>query len=98
MRMKFDLISHDSRFITYRKGDRFNNICVQFDLELKHIYITESMFIRNDTPMLEPQSDWIAYSAKYGYTKQMCPTLGMDDLEFINQKANELFDKGSESE
>ena len=96
--MKFDLISQDGRFITYRKGDRFNNICVQFDLELKHIYITESMFIRNDTPMLETQSDWITHSAKYGYTKQMCPTLGMDDLEFINQKANELFDKERESE
>ena len=89
--MKFELISHDSRFITYRKGDRFNNICVQFDLELKHIYITESMFIRNDTHMLEPQNERISHSAKYGYTQQMCPTLGMDDLEFINQKVKELF-------
>ena len=89
--MKFELISQDSRYITYRKGDRNDNICVEFDLELKHIYITESMFIRNDTPMLEPQSDWIAHSAKYGYTQQMCPVLGMDDLEFINKKVKELF-------
>ena len=89
--MKFELISQDSRFITYGKGDRFNKICVEFDLELKHIYITESMFIRYDTPMLEPQSDWTTHSAKYGYTQQMCPTLGMDDLEFINQKVKELF-------
>lgn len=96
--MKFELISQDSRFITYRKGDRHDNICAHFDLELKHVYITESMFIRNDTPMLETQSDWIAHSAKYGYAQQMCPTLGMDDLEFINKKANELFDKECESE
>ena len=89
--MKFELISQDNRYITQRKGGRHNNICVEFDLELKPIYITESMFIRNDTPMLEPQSDWITHSAKYGYTQQMCPTLGMDDLEFINQKVKELF-------
>ena len=89
--MKFELISQDSRYITYRKGDRNDNICVQFDLELKHIYIIESMFIRNDTPMLEPQNEFISHSAKYGYTQQMCPTLGMDDLEFINQKVKELF-------
>ena len=92
MRMKFELISQDSRFITYRKGDRHNNIFVQFDLELKHIYITESMFIRNDTPMLEPQSDLVSHSAKYGYSQQMCPTLGMEDLEFINKKVKELFE------
>ena len=96
--MKFELISQDSRYITYRKGDRHNNICVEFDLELQHIYITEAMFIRNDTPMLEPQNEWIAHSAKYGYSQQMCPTLGTDDLEFINQKANELFGKERESE
>ena len=89
--MKFELISQDSRFITYRKGDRHDNICAHFDLELKHIYITESMFIRNDTPTLGSHSDWIAHSAKYGYTKKMCPTLGMDDLQFINQKVKELF-------
>lgn len=89
--MKWELISQDSRYITYRKGDRHDNTCVEFDLELKHIYITESMFIRNDKPMLEPQSEWIAHSAKYGYTQQMCPVLGMDDLEFINQKVKELF-------
>lgn len=84
--MKFELISQDIRYITYRKGDRNDNICVEFDLELKHIYITESMFIRNDTPKLEPQSDWIEYSAKYGHTQQMCPILGMDDLEFLLEK------------
>ena len=89
--MKFELISQDSRFITYRKGDRYNNIGVQFDLELKHIYITESMFIRNDTHMLEPQNECISHSAKYGYIQQMCPTLGIDDLEFINKKVKELF-------
>lgn len=91
--MKFEIISRDSRYVTYRKGDRYNNICLEFDLELKHIYITESMFIRNDTPILEPQNDFIAaHSAKYGYTQQMCPTLGMDDLEFINKKTKELFE------
>ena len=96
--MKFELISQDSRYITYRKGDKHDNICVEFDLELKHICITESMFIRNDTPMLEPQNEWISHSAEYGYTQQMCPTLGTDELEFIKQKANELFDKERESE
>ena len=55
--MKFELISQDNRFVTYRKGDRYNNLCVEFDLELKNVHITESMFIRNDTPMLEPQSE-----------------------------------------
>ena len=95
--MKFELISQDSRYITYRKGDRHDNICVEFDLELKHIYITESMFIRNDTPMLGPQNEcMIAHSAKYGYTQQICPTLGMDDLGFINKKAKELFTKESD--
>lgn len=90
--MKYELISQDSRTVTYRKGDSHNNICIDFDFKLKHIHITENMFIRNDTPMLEPQSDWIAHSATYGYTQQMCPTLGMDDLEFINQKVKELFE------
>lgn len=90
--MKFELISQDNRFITYRKGDRYNNICVEFDLELKNVHITESMFIRNDTPMLEPQSEWIEHSAKYGYSQQMCPTLGMEDLYFINKKVKELFE------
>ena len=90
--MKFELISQDSRYVMYRKGDRHDNTCVEFDLELKHIYITESMFICNDTLMLEPQSDWISHSAKYGHTQQMCPVLGMDDLEFINKKVKELFE------
>lgn len=95
-KIKWEFISQDSRFIYYRKGDRYNNISVQFDLELKHIYITESEFIRNDEPMLEPQSEWIAHSAKYGHTQVTCPTLGIDDMEFIYQKAIELFKKESE--
>lgn len=89
--MKFELISQDSRYITYRKGDRHNNICAEFDLELKHIHITESMFIRNDTHMLEPQNDFVSHSSKYGYTQQMCPVLGIEDLDFINKKVKELF-------
>lgn len=92
--MKWELISQSSVSVTYRNGDKHNNICVSFDLESKNVYITEQMFIRNDAPMLEPQNDWIAHSAKYGYTQQMCPTLGMDDLEFIYKKSKELFNKG----
>ena len=89
--MKWELISQDSRFICYRKGDRHDNIFAEFDTETKHIRITESMFIRNDTSMLEPQSEWIAHSAKYGHTQLLYPTIGVDDLEFIYQKAKELF-------
>lgn len=94
--IKWEIISQDSRFIYYRKGDRYNNISASFDLELKQIYITESYFVRNDEPMLEPQSEWIAHSAKYGHTQISCPTLGIDDMEFIYRKAMELFKKESE--
>lgn len=95
-KINWELVSQDSRFIYYRKGDRHNNISVEFDLELKHIYITESMFIRNDEPMLEPQGEWIAHSAKYGHTQVTCPTLGIEDMEFIYQKATKLFKRENE--
>ena len=39
---------------------------------------------------------WVNFTGQQIYNfieKQMCPTLGIDDLEFIKQKANELFDK-----
>ena len=94
--MKWEPISESSVSVIYRKGDRHNNISANFDIQAKNVYITEAMFIRNDTPMLEPQNEWISHSAKYGYAQQMCPTLGMNDLGFIYQKAKELFDKESE--
>jgi len=63
-----------------------------FDKELKTVDVTQSIFIRNDEPMLEPmESEWIRYSAKYGHWQSIHPTLGREDVEFMHRKYIQLF-------
>lgn len=81
----------ESRVI-YKQNDGSMELSMAFDKIDKTVDICMSMFIRNDTPMLEPmESDWIRHSAKYGHWQMVSPTLGVEDVEFLYKKMKELF-------
>lgn len=84
--------SESDSSITYKQKDSGMEFSISFNLNTKTVDITQSIFIRNDEPMLEPmENEWVRYSAKYGHWQQVIPTLGREDIEFIHSKYIELF-------
>lgn len=88
--MRWKKSNEDSRFVIYEKGTRECKLVALFDKEIKAVIIEEYEWVSNGTPVLEPASEWIRYSAKYGYTQRICPTLSVEDMEFLYKKSKEL--------
>lgn len=88
--MKWIKISETPNFVTYEKGDRECKLVAHFNKEIKSVCVELYEWISNGTPRLEPMSEFVKYSAKYGYTQRTCPELGMEDIEFLYKKSKEL--------
>lgn len=88
--MKWNKVSEDSRFVLYKKGTRECYLLAYFDTELKVVDVSQFEWISNGTPRLEPMSEFVKYSAKYGKTQRTCPTLSVEDIEFLYKKCKEL--------
>lgn len=86
--------SESESSICYKQKDSGMEFSIIFDKNTKTVSVTQSIFVRNDEPMLEPMDEWVSHSAKYGHWQQVIPSLGREDVEFIYQKYNELFGKG----
>lgn len=92
--LKWNKISEDSRFVLYEKGTRECYLLVHFDIELKVVDVSQFEWISNGTPRLEPMSEFVKYSATYGHTQRTCPTLSVEDIEFLYKKSKELLGGG----
>lgn len=82
--------------VVYKQADEGMQLSMCFNKDMKTVDISLLIFVRNGEPMLEPmdaESDWIRHSAKYGHWQQIFPTLGVEDVEFLYKKTNELFGK-----
>lgn len=88
--MKWKKANEDSRFVIYEKGTRECKLVALFDKEIKAVIIEEYEWVSNGTPRLEPMSEFVRYSAKYGYTQRIPPTLSVEDMEFLYKKSKEL--------
>ena len=82
--------NEDSKYVIYEKGTRECKLVAFFDKEIKAVIIEEYEWVSNGTPVLEPASEWIRYSAKYGYTQRIPPTLSVEDMEFLYKKSKEV--------
>lgn len=88
--LKWNKISEDSRFVLYKKGTRECYLLAHFDTELKAVDVSQFEWISNGTPRLGPMSEFVKYSAKYGHTQRTCPTLSVEDIEFLYKKSKKL--------
>ena len=77
--------------IYYDKGDETRRLSVAFNTEAKNIDIYETYWKSNGTPVLVPQDHVTRWSAAYGHFQRDCPTLEVEDVEWIAKKARELF-------
>ena len=82
--------NEDSKYVIYEKGTRECKLVAFFDKEIKAVIIEEYEWVSNGTPRLEPMSEFVRYSAKYGHTQRTCPTLSLEDIEFLYKKSKEL--------
>lgn len=74
----------------YQKGTRECMLSAIFDKELNTVDVSLHEWVSNGTPRLEPMSEWVKYSAKYGHTQQRCPVLSVEDIEFLYKKSKEI--------
>lgn len=88
--MKWKKVSESSINVTYEKGDRACKLVAHFDKEVKAVCVELFEWVSNGTPRLEPMSEFVRYSAKYGYTQRTSPTLSVEDMEFLYKKSKEL--------
>lgn len=85
-------ISETESEVVYQKKDSSCILSMSFRKDIKTVDISQSIFVRNDEPMLEPmESEWIRHSAKYGHWQSIFPTLGREDVEFLYGKYMQLF-------
>lgn len=92
--LEWKLKSESESSVLYEKGTRECMLIALFNKEIKAVDVSLYEWVSNGTPRLEPMSEWIKYSAKYGHTQRTCPTLGMEDIEFLYRKSKELFGGG----
>lgn len=88
--MKWEKVNEDSKFVIYEKGTRECKLVAFFDKEINAVIIEEHEWVSNGTPRLEPMSEFVRYSAKYGYTQRTSPVLSVEDMEFLYKKSKEL--------
>lgn len=88
--LEWKIVSDTTSMTLYQKGTKDCMLNALFDKRIKSVHIWVEEFIGNGTPRVEPMSEWIKYSAKYGHFQKECPTLGMEDIEFLYQKSKEL--------
>lgn len=88
--MKWKKANEDLRFVIYEKGTRESKLVVYFDKEINSIHIEEWEWVSNGTTISEPVIEFVRCSAKYGYTQRICPTLSVEDMEFLYKKSKEL--------
>ena len=92
--LKWNKVSEDSRGQCWKKGTRECELVAHFDTEVKAVTVELFEWVSNGTPRLEPMSEFVRYSAKYGHTQRTCPVLGMEDIEFLYRKSKELLGGG----
>lgn len=88
--MKWRKVSETTNYVVYEKGTRESRLVAHFDKEVKAVCVELFEWISNGTPRLEPMSEFVRYSAKYGYTQRTCPVLSVEDIEFLYKKSKEL--------
>ena len=92
--LEWKIVSDTTSTTLYQKGTRDCMINAFFDKENKTVDVWINEWVSNGTPRLEPMSEFVKYSAKYGYTQRTCPTLSMEDIEFLYKKRKELLGGG----
>lgn len=80
----------DSISELYEKGTRECYLLAFFDKQTKTVDVSQFEWVSNGTPILEPMNEFVKYSAKYGHTQRTCPTLSVEDIEFLYKKSKEL--------
>lgn len=85
-----DKYSETDRLVCYKHEDGGTKLSMLFDKEIKVVDISLIMFHRTDEPTLEPMGE-AAYSASYGHWQTEVTCLGLEDIEFLQQKSVELF-------
>jgi hypothetical protein len=86
----FKFISEDSVLLTYGKWSERDQLTFHFNKELHQVDVTYHRFELNEGCTWEPQSP-NKYSCKYGVWRYEAPTLSMEDIEFLHNKAKELW-------
>lgn len=89
--LKWELVSETSSLITYAKGEKKSRYTAHFDLEIKNVQVIYIEWISNRTKVSVPDHHPTRWSAKYGHFQAFPPTLCIEDLEWIYNKAKELF-------
>ena len=92
--LEWKLKSESESSVLYEKGTRECMLNAFFDKQSKTVDIALYEWVSNGTPRLEPMSDWIKYSAKYGHTQRTIPRLSVEDLEFLYKKSKEILGGG----
>lgn len=85
-----DKYSDTDRLVCYKQTAVPPALSMVFNQETKTVDIDLSMFHRNDEPTLEPMCE-NPYSAKYGYWQREITCLGLEEIEFLYKKSQELF-------
>jgi hypothetical protein len=86
----FKFINEDSVLAVYGKWHKDDKLTFFFNKELKNVDIEHQYFERKDGCYFVPQGE-NGHSCKYGYWKCDAPTLSMEDIEFLHNKAKELW-------
>lgn len=91
----FKFISEDSVLLTYGKWGDYDRLTFFFNKELQNVDIDYKHFEFNEGCHFVPQEQIKQnfYPCKYGYWRCETPTLSMEDIEFLHNKAKELWGK-----
>lgn len=92
--LEWKLKTDDSWCAIYEKGTRECYLTAIFNKENKTVDVELYEWVSNGTPRLEPMSEFVKYSAKYGRTQRTIPTLSVEDIEFLYRKSKELLGGG----
>ena len=86
------LIYENSKMIVYGKWHKDDKLTFFFNKELLNLDIEYQHFERKKDCYFAPQGENI-HSCKHGYWKRDTPTLSIEDIEFLYNKAEELWNE-----
>ena len=85
----FKLISEDSVLLTYGEWHEDEKLTFFFNKDLEIVEVELQIFERKEGCYLYQGEN--RHSCKYGYWRVETPALSMEDIEFLHNKAKELW-------
>lgn len=81
--------SESGRLVVYQQESEGIKMCMIFNKETKAVDI--AMLVFHKLNKLNPDKSRSVFHEEYGYWQAETPCLGLEDIEFLHNKAKELF-------